>query len=94
MNIQEVLVAGAIMVVVHQVAPKEQAVQQRIQARQQTQIQRQIQARQVLPQRQPSQITQEQINRLTVQQTIVVASLALVLGVARAVVHHHHREAL
>ena len=58
MNIQEALVAGVIMVVAHRVAQKEQAVQQRIRARQQTQ--------QVLPQRQPSPITQGQINHLTV----------------------------
>lgn len=83
MNIQAALVAGVIMVVAHQVAQKEQAVQQLIQ------VQHQIQARQVLPQRQ-----QSQINHLTVQQTIVAANLALVLVAARAVVHHHHKGAL
>ena len=81
MNLQEVLVVGAIMVGVHQVAQKEQAVQQ------------QTQAHPVIPQQQ-SQITKGQINHLTVQQTIVAASLALVLVAARAVVHHHHKEAL
>ena len=87
MNLLEALVAGAIMVVVHLAVQKQQVVQQRTRARQQTQV------RQVLLQRQ-IQIKQEQVNRLTVQQTIVAASLGLVLVVARAVVHPHPKEAL